>query len=237
MKVVLCSIVACSVRSCSIVHVFDFRTFDCVRLAKCFGEFDYRTQSKSIERLEFDRVRLPNVRLTTPEIFQSFGLQYTFFRLVRRLRASSHKPGWPGWPGLPGPISPWVQVRNFSPVSEMRTGQISSRRFLARNAKKQTCRSTKISHNFRASHSFGNSYSCITAVKSDAYVVGNTPGKARRSGRSELIPLCRLLRSRMEKPRSREPIQPALSYEHIENFTKDLEIRRDLGNRAHVKRP
>ena len=35
MKVVLCSIVACSVRSCSIVHVFD-----CVRLAKCFGEFD-----------------------------------------------------------------------------------------------------------------------------------------------------------------------------------------------------
>ena len=89
MKVVLCSIVACSARSCSIVHLFDFRTFDCVRLAKCFGEFDYRPQSKSIERLEFDWVRLPNVRLTTPEIFQCFGLQYTFFRLVRRLRASS----------------------------------------------------------------------------------------------------------------------------------------------------
>ena len=32
--------------------------------------------------------------------------------------------------------------------------------------------------------------------------------------------------------RSREPSQPALSYEHIENFTKDLEVRRDLGNRA-----
>ena len=37
--------------------------------------------------------------------------------------------------------------------------------------------------------------------------------------------------------------QPALSYEHIENFTKDLEVRRDLGNRAspvnraHMKRP
>ena len=34
-----------------------------------------------------------------------------------------------------------------------------------------------------------------------------------------------------------------LSYEHIENFTKDLEVRRDLGNRAspvnraHMKRP
>ena len=43
--------------------------------------------------------------------------------------------------------------------------------------------------------------------------------------------------------RSREPSQPALSYEHIENFTKDLEVRRDLGNRAspvnraHMKRP
>ena len=44
-------------------------------------------------------------------------------------------------------------------------------------------------------------------------------------------------RSRLEKPRSREPSQPALSYEHIENFTKDLEVRRDLGNRAHMERP
>ena len=53
----------------------------------------------------------------------------------------------------------------------------------------------------------------------------------------------RLPRSRLEKPRSREPSLPALSYEHIENFTKDLEVRRDLGNRAspvnraHMKRP
>ena len=53
----------------------------------------------------------------------------------------------------------------------------------------------------------------------------------------------RLPRSRLEKPRSREPSQPALSYERIENFTKDLEVRRDLGNRAspvnraHMKRP
>ena len=42
----------------------------------------------------------------------------------------------------------------------------------------------------------------------------------------------RLPRSRLEKQRSREPSQPALSYEHIENFTKDLEVRRDLGNRV-----
>ena len=44
-------------------------------------------------------------------------------------------------------------------------------------------------------------------------------------------------------PRSREPSQPALSSEHIENFTKDLEVRRDLGhraspvNRAYMSRP
>ena len=38
------------------------------------------------------------------------------------------------------------------------------------------------------------------------------------------------------------PSQPDLSYEHVQNFTRDLEVRRDLGNpaspvnRAHVKR-
>ena len=48
----------------------------------------------------------------------------------------------------------------------------------------------------------------------------------------------RLPRSRLEKPRSREPSQPTLSYEHIENFTKNSEVRRDLGNRASpVNRP
>ena len=41
----------------------------------------------------------------------------------------------------------------------------------------------------------------------------------------------RLPRSRLKKPRSREPSQPALSYEQIE-----VEVRRDLGNRAHMKR-
>ena len=29
----------------------------------------------------------------------------------------------------------------------------------------------------------------------------------------------------------RQNFQPALSYERIENFTKDLEVRQDLGNR------
>ena len=42
---------------------------------------------------------------------------------------------------------------------------------------------------------------------------------------------------------ARLPTQAALSYEHIENFTKGLEVRRDLGNRArpvnraHMNRP
>ena len=40
-----------------------------------------------------------------------------------------------------------------------------------------------------------------------------------------------------KKPRSRELSQPALSYEHTENFTKDLEVTQDFGNRAHMKRP
>ena len=40
------------------------------------------------------------------------------------------------------------------------------------------------------------------------------------------FPTC-LSRSRLEKPRSREPSQLTLSYEHIENFTKDLKERRE----------
>ena len=36
--------------------------FDWQNLGVSSIKFDYRTQSKSIERLEFDRVRLPNVR-------------------------------------------------------------------------------------------------------------------------------------------------------------------------------
>ena len=45
------------------------------------------------------------------------------------------------------------------------------------------------------------------------------------------------------EPRSRELSQSALSYKHIKNFAKDLEVRRDIGNRAspvnraHIKRP
>ena len=43
----------------------------------------------------------------------------------------------------------------------------------------------------------------------------------------------RLPRCLLEKLRSREPSQVALSYEHIDIFTKDFEARRDLLNRAN----
>ena len=39
---------------------FGNRTFDCVRLAKFYCEFDYVRLSSAIERLVFDWVRLPN---------------------------------------------------------------------------------------------------------------------------------------------------------------------------------
>ena len=79
------------------------------------------------------------------------------------------------------------------------------------------------------------------------------PGKQSQtlpSGPLEFIPLlsrlpgwsvhmakfpARLRRSRMEKSRSWEPSQAAHSYEHIENFTKDLQLRRNLGNRGVVR--
>ena len=49
----------CSISERSIV--FEWQNFGVSSI-----KFDYRTQSKSIERLEFDWVRLSNVRLTTP---------------------------------------------------------------------------------------------------------------------------------------------------------------------------
>ena len=48
---------------------FDNRTFECVRLTKCFCEFDYVRLPNTIERLVFDFVRLPNVRLEAPGRF------------------------------------------------------------------------------------------------------------------------------------------------------------------------
>ena len=56
---VLCTIVEASISERSIV--FEWQMFWVSSIM-----FDYRTQSKSIVRLEFDWVRVPNLRLTSP---------------------------------------------------------------------------------------------------------------------------------------------------------------------------
>ena len=65
-------------------------------------------------------------------------------------------------------------------------------------------------YNFCVYHSFLT----LKLYRWDSYDVENTASNVRR----------------LEKPRSREPSQSALSYEHIENFTKDLEEGRNLGH-------
>ena len=71
------------------------------------------------------------------------------------------------------PVSPWVHMRNFSPVSEMRRPKTScGAKFGKQNKHDETQ-----SYNFRACYSFGNSESCITVVKWDAYDEENTAAK------------------------------------------------------------
>ena len=57
-------------------------------------------------------------------------------------------------------------------------------------------------YNFYVYHSF---FLTLKLYRWDSYDVENTASNVRR----------------LEKPRSREPSQPTLSYEHIENSTKD----------------
>ena len=84
-------------------------------------------------------------------------------------------------------------MRNFSPVSEMKKGRgywletaSSGAKFekLSKYDETQSC-------NFCAFHSFGNSYSCVTAVKWDAYDMENTADKSKtvQNWFEELIPL------------------------------------------------
>ena len=119
------------------------------------------------------------------------------------LRASLHEPGWPGWPRLrvvpyfssgrvegakrerawksplarkgdtwlPGRISPLVPKEKRRKI----LGTSSGAKF-----EKQSKHGNDKNLNFCAYHSFGNSSSCITAVKWDAYDVENTAGNARR---------------------------------------------------------
>ena len=45
---------------------FGNRTVECVRLAKCYCEFDYVLFGSAIERVAFDWVRLPNCSIRYP---------------------------------------------------------------------------------------------------------------------------------------------------------------------------
>ena len=80
------------------------------------------------------------------------------------------------WARLSGPISPWVNMRNYSPVSEMRRPKTSC----GAKFEKQSKHGETQSYDFRAYYSFGNPYSCITVFRWDAFDVENTTGKARR---------------------------------------------------------
>ena len=97
-----------------------------------------------------------------------------------RLRATSHELGWPGWPGYRDQFRFGFLEEISARVSEIRNGQRSLKRVLARNSRSKTNVAKHKSYNFRTYHSFDNSYSCITAVKWDAYDVYNTAGNARR---------------------------------------------------------
>ena len=74
---------------------------------------------------------------------------------------------------LPGPISPWVHMRNFRSVYEMRMPKTSC----GAKFEKQSKHGETQSYNFRAYYRFGNSESCITVIKWDAYDEENTASK------------------------------------------------------------
>ena len=109
-----------------------------------------------------------DVSVTNVDIFEKeqFSLQFFYSQLqvyivyrvsfIFHLRASSYEPGWPGWLGYRDEL-PWVHMRNFSPVSEMRKGQRSWGRVLAPNSGNKTNITKHKNFNFRAHLSIGNS--------------------------------------------------------------------------------
>ena len=67
MKLDLCTIFEAFISERSFV-------FDCQKFGVSSIMLDYRNQSKSMERLEFDWVRLPNVRLTTAGFIHAYSI-------------------------------------------------------------------------------------------------------------------------------------------------------------------
>ena len=125
----------------------------------------------------------------------------------------------------------------------------------------ETKSSNMVNHknlNFCTYHSFGNSQSCITAVKWDAYDVENTAhnaGQGHPDCQSSCFQPCDWAEVFIWQ--NFQPIYRDLGWKNwdlgnraslpshlnTENFTKNLKVRQDLrnqaspGNWAHVKRP
>ena len=154
----------------------------------------------------------------------------------------------------PEPFSPWVHMRNFSPVSEitLKRPKILGTSYGA-NFEKQ-----RKHKNYREFASF-IAMATLIAVSLQlngmliVWKIQHAMGRCRpgRQNSSRFHPGNRAevfiwpknfrtltdARSRLEKRRSRELSQPALSYDHIENFIKDLEVRRDLGKPGQLSQP
>ena len=145
-------------------------------------------------------------------------------------------PRLTGLARLPGRILPWVHMRNFSPVSETSKGQRSWGRVLAPNSRNKANMAKYKIYNFRAYHSFGNSWSCISAVKWDAYDDENTArwiqDDAIRTTRIHpaFIPVTGLKCSSYGK------ISSPLNYWDPGWKNRDLGNRASHVNRASVKR-
>ena len=132
-----------------------------------------------------------------------------------------------------GPVSPWVLKRKFQPgFRDEKRGRV-----LARNSKKQSKNGETQSLSWLRHTLSQQLYHCssngmLMLWKIQQVNQHNAIGHLLlRRMHPPFIPVtgmkcsygcpARLPRSRLQKPRSWEPSQPALSYEHIENFTQD----------------
>ena len=129
-------------------------------------------------------------------------------------------------------------MRKFSPVSETKKGQRSWGRVLAPNLGNKTNMEKHKIFYFRASVTLKAVSLQLNGMLLMWKIQQTMQDDAIRTTRIHptvnvhmaKFP-ARLPRSRLDEPRSREQSQQAHSYEHIANFTKDLEVRRDLQGR------
>ena len=127
-------------------------------------------------------------------------------------------------------------MKNFSPVSEMRK---SRRRVVARNSRnKENMAKHKV---ITSAHIIALATLIAVSLWSSGMLMMWKMQQAKQDDAEFIHPAfspvtglkCFLWKNFPPfLPRSRQPSQPALSYEHIETLIKDSEVRRDLGNRG-----